>query len=62
MDIILPSHAKAVAVAEITDLESAMPGKQQIFWLEIAVRYTHLVQVLDPAHQLLKEAVRLLYL
>ncbi|KAI6765443.1 hypothetical protein HG530_006513 [Fusarium avenaceum] len=61
MDVVLPSHTKAVAVAEITDLESTVPTKQQVFWLEIAVHYTHLVQILDSAHQLLKEAVRLLH-
>ena len=59
MCVILPCHAEALPIAKIGNFQTSICREQQVFWLQITVRNTHLVHVLDAAHHLLEEAVGL---
>jgi hypothetical protein len=50
VSLLLPSHPEAFAISEIGDFDSSMASEQQILGLEVAMRNTHLMHVLDTTH------------
>lgn len=53
----LPCHSETFAVSEIGNLQRAVRGQEQVLWLQVAVRYAHLMDVLDTAHELQEIAI-----